>query len=357
MVFLLFFLILALLVLSHEFGHFLFAKFSGVKVEEFGFGFPPRLFGIRKGETLYSFNILPLGGFVKIFGEDDTEKIGERSFAGLSARTRAVIIGAGVFFNVLLAWALFSAGFIVGVPTLVADGGTIPLEQSEVHILAVQPDTPAAASGLEAGDRLVRIEAGEESLDVQTIAPVQQFITAHSGTPVSVHIRRGGERHIVTAVPSVKPEEGRGALGISMGLIGIERALWYDAPIRGLRSTVASVGILGKALAGFFSQLVSGKSSLDGVAGPLGIAVLIEDTSRFGAAFLIQLVALLSVNLALINLLPFPGLDGGRLFFLLIEFVRGAPINRRVHRYAHTAGFVLLLLFMLVITYRDIARL
>lgn len=358
MVFLLFFLILALLVFSHEFGHFLFAKFSGVKVEEFGFGFPPRLLGIRRGETLYSLNILPFGGFVKIFGEDNTEKLDDRSFAGLSMRARAAIIGAGVFFNILLAWALFSVGFVVGVPTLIADGDTTTLlEQNEVRILAVQSDTPAFMSGLEAGDQLVRIGAGGEYFEVKTIARVQQFIKAHAGAPISIYVQRGGERRTVTAVPSIQPEEGKGALGITMGVIGIERASWYRAPIRGLRATIASVGVLGKALAGFFAKLTTGRAFLDNVAGPLGIAMLIEDTSRFGIVFLIQLVALLSVNLALINLMPFPGLDGGRLFFLLIEFVRGSPINQQVHRYAHTAGFILLLLLMLMITYHDIARL
>lgn len=357
MIFLLFFLILALLILSHEFGHFLFAKFSGVKVEEFGFGFPPRLFGVRKGETLYSVNILPLGGFVKIFGEDDTEQAGDRSFAGLPARKRAVIIGAGVFFNVLLAWALFSIGFVVGVPTLGADSGATPLEQRTVRILEVQSGTPAAASGLEAGDQLVRIESEGESLEVGTIARVQEFIRAHAGLPVSIDVLRGGERRVLTAVPSVRPEEGKGALGITMGIIGVERVPWYLAPSRGFWETVNSVGMLGKALAGFFTKLTTGGASFDNVAGPLGIAVLVKDTSRFGIAFLIQLIALLSVNLALINLIPFPGLDGGRLFFLLIEFVRGSPINQRVHRYAHTAGFILLLLLMLIITYHDVIKL
>lgn len=352
-----FFIVLAVLILSHEFGHFLFAKLRGIKVEEFGFGFPPRLFGVRRGETLYSFNLLPLGGFVKIFGEDAAETKLPRSFAAASLGWRALIISAGVLFNLLLAWALFSVGFGVGMPSAVPEGRTESFRDIRVTIAEVFPDTPAAATGLEAGDSLVYLEYNGRAGPVRGVADVRQFVAQHGGETVTIGIERGGVPMRLLATPEREAQENKGALGIAMALIGIERVPWYRVPWRGMTETFSLVTAIGAGIFGFLRDLIFGVAPLGQIVGPVGIARVVGDVSRMGFLFLLQLVALLSVHLALINLIPFPGLDGGRLFFLLIELVRGSPISQRISAYAHTAGFIVLLLLMAFITYHDIIKL
>jgi len=352
-----FFVVLAALVLSHEFGHFLFAKLRGVKVEEFGFGFPPRLFGLRKGETLYSINLLPLGGFVKIFGEDATEEKLPRSFAAEPGRWRALIIGAGVLFNVLLAWLLLTAGFAAGMPSLVESGKEASFARTEVRVLEVQTGTPAEAAGFAAGDRIIALRNRATRLEVGAIEDVQQFISAYRGESVAVEILRKGTTQTIFATPDAAPIDGKGALGIAMGLVGIERVSWYAAPVRGASAVGQMLSGVVAGIADIFVRVLRREPALAHVTGPVGIAMIVGDASQLGALFLLQLVAFLSINLAIVNLLPIPGLDGGRLLFLLVEAVRGAPVNQRAHSYAHTVGFVLLILFMLFITYRDLINL
>ncbi|MBI2175553.1 MAG: site-2 protease family protein [Parcubacteria group bacterium] len=354
---LIFFIVLALLVLSHEFGHFLFAKLRGIKVEEFGFGFPPRLFGFRKGETLYSFNLIPFGGFVKIFGEDETDPSISRSFAAAPIGWRALVISAGILFNFLLAWVLFSIGFGVGMPSAVPEGRAESFRDVRVAITEVFPETPAATAGLEAGDYVTSLEYDGQTVTVARTTDVQQFISRHRGETVTINIDRNGAPVRLVAVPAPDPQEGRGALGIAMAHIGIEKVSWYHVPWRGLTEATALVSTVGRGLFGLLRGVATGSAALGQVVGPVGIAMIVGDVSRMGFLFLLQLVAFLSVHLALINLIPFPGLDGGRLLFLLIEFIRGSPVSRRISTYTHTAGFIALLLLMALITYHDIVKL
>jgi|SRR3989339_1629269 len=275
--------ILALLILSHELGHFIFAKLKGVKVEEFGFGFPPRLLSFKKGETIYSLNLLPLGGFVKIFGENgpstssrqargtrptsdvgvnETSDVG-RAFYSKPASSKALILSAGVIFNFLLAWIIFSISFSIGAP-IGQDGGNFE----------------------------------------------------------------------------------------------IIKFSWYEAIWQGLKTTVLLAGAIITAVFYFFKAIFSGAGAqvLEQIAGPVGIFGIIGSASKLGLTYVLELAAFLSLNLAIINFLPFPALDGGRLLFLGIEVLKGSPLNQKWSNFAHTLGFVILIALMILVTYKDILR-
>src|SRR3989338_288136 len=341
-----FLVILLVFVLAHEFGHFIFAKFYGVKVEEFAFGFPPRIASFQKGETKYSLNLLPLGGFVKIKGEEGEEDFDPRSFSSQRFLTKILIVAAGVVFNLLLAYFLFTGGFILGTPVPLEDNDQNPT--AEIRISEVQKDSPAQEAGLLPGD---------EILSFSKIADVQNFIQAHRGEKVTVRIGRGKEileREILLR-KEVRP--GEGALGIAMVRIGVERLGIFQALGKGFYTNASLTRLTAQALFGFFGEIFTGRASFEGVSGPVGIVNLVGDFSRFGLNFLIQLTALLSINLALINLIPFPGLDGGRILLLALEKMKGSPFHWKFTRLVHAAGFVLLLLLMILVTYHDILKL
>lgn len=351
-----FLIILLVLVLSHEFGHFLFAKLAKVKVEEFAFGFPPRLLSIRRGETKYSFNLLPLGGYVKIFGEEGDEANEPRSFSGQKFATKVLIIAAGVLFNFLLAYILFTSGFIIGTPIPLSDDDAS--HSASIQITEVQSGSPAELAGLEPGDRIMSLVGQDnEGISVFRVSDVQNFIRENKGQEISMNYARRGEVYEIKVTPRVEVKEGEGALGIAMIRTGIQKLGFLGSLKEGFITTVDITRATTFALFGFFKELFTGRSSFDGVSGPIGIVNLVGDFSRFGVIFLIQLTALLSINLALINIIPFPGLDGGRIFFLLLEKIKGSPFHWKITRTVHAAGFAALIAMMILVTYHDILRL
>lgn len=357
---LLFFIVLAVLILSHEFGHFISAKLSGVRVEEFGFGFPPRIWSAKKDETIYSINLIPFGGFVKIYGEEGGESKNKKSFSSKPIYIRALILAAGVFFNLFLAWPFLSAGYLIGVPMSMENNNFSGswIAEKGVMVVQVQEKTPAEKAGLQAGDFLLQIISLQDNkiLNVKDVKEVQDFIKNYAGTEVKVNYQRSGEKFSTLATPSVNPEEGRGSLGIMMDKIGIAKYPFGQAVWKGLKSTFRLTGLVAQNIFYFFSTLFSEKSMISQVAGPIGIASIIGSATQAGLSYLLQLVALLSINLALINFIPFPALDGGRVLFLIIEFIRGRPINQKFSNIANNIGFAILILLMIVITYQDILR-
>lgn len=350
-----FLIILLVLVLTHELGHFVFAKFNGVRVEEFAFGFPPRLFTFKKGETKYSFNLLPLGGFVKIQGEEGEDWEDPRSFSAKSFWSKILIVLAGVLFNLMLAYFLISSGFILGTPVALDEGDPNP--SAQVRITDVQKNSPAEQTGLLAGDILVSISSDQETLEVKQITAVQEFISKNKGKALKIVLGRGRETIAREVLIRSEVPEGEGALGIAMVRLGAQKLSLWRAISQGFNTTAELTLLTAKALGLFFFQIFTGRASVQAISGPVGIVNLVGDFSRFGFLFLIQFTALLSINLALINLIPFPGLDGGRAFLLLLEKIRGAPLHWKLTRLIHSAGFVLLLLLMLVVTYYDIVKL
>lgn len=351
--FILVILIVSLLVLVHEWGHFYSARKLKVKVEEFGFGFPPRVFSTVKNGIRYSFNLLPLGGFVKIFGEHG-EGEGEReSFAARPIWQRFIILFAGVFMNLVLAWVFFSIGSGIGVPQ-VADDAT---RDVPVSIIAVLPDSPADQAGLKFGDQVIEMRRSSElSLRIESEEDVREFTDAYRGEEITLVVRRGEEVKEIKAVPRAHIPEGEGPLGIALGRLVVEKTPWYVAPFEGLRTLWRTVYLTLTGLGGILMDFATTGSTSAAVSGPVGIFAFAHDSRSLGVSFFLQFVGILSVNLAILNFLPIPALDGGRILFLLIEKIRGARISPAVENMVHTVGFVVLILLMLAVTYRDVAR-
>lgn len=330
---------ISVLILIHESGHFLAAKMFGLWVEEFGFGFPPRLFKVKKGETVYSFNLLPFGGFVRIHGEkretEAEEKMPERSFWFLSLWKRALIIAAGVIMNFILGWLVISIIFMVGAP-------------QGVMITSVVPDTPAHQIGLLSGDRVISFETSEGFIN---------FVNEKKGEEITLEIARGSETLEFKIVPRVNPPEGQGALGISLTQVGFPRLEFFKALSEGLKTTFGITAQIVTALTNLVVGIFTGAPVFEQFVGPVGIFGIANQAAQFGMIYLLQLIGLISLNLTVLNILPIPALDGGRLFFLLLEKIKGSPLSPKKENIANAIGFALLLLLMIVITVRDVAKL
>ncbi len=330
---------LSILILIHELGHFLTAKKFGLLVEEFGFGLPPRIWGKKIGETIYSINALPFGGFVKIYGEDGATTITEEkngiSFISLKAWQRAVILAAGVFFNFLLGWIVLSIVFSIGMP-------------SAVIITDVLKDTPAAKAGFMQGDVIKGFSTTEELID---------FINNNRGKEISLEAERNGDILKISATPRINPPEGQGALGIGLADAGLPKQNIFLSFWEGLKASVSLIATIFIVIIDLIGKIFIGQASLETVTGPIGIAKVTAQASSLGLVYLLQLLALISLNLTVINIFPFPALDGGRLLFLAIEKIKGSPLNPKFERWANMAGFALLILLMIAITIKDIIKL
>lgn len=353
-----FIILLGVLVLVHEWGHFFVARRFGVRVEEFAFGFPPRIASFVKNGTRYAFNLIPLGGYVKIYGEGGVaEGEGEgdpESFSTRPIQQRILIIVAGVFMNIVLAWVLFSFGHGVGLPTVVGEADSV--DQARVAIIGISPGSPAEQARFAFGDSVVSLASVGEQVTIETIEQVQQFIEAHRGIPITVGILRGKERMNLMVTPRIEVPAEEGPLGIAMARVGIVRAPWWRAPWDGAKTTASAFVAITTSLWGAIHDFVVRGSVPAEISGPVGIFVFADESRRLGFVYLLELAGVLSVNLALLNILPIPALDGGRILFLFIEKVRGVRVNQRFEQLVHTIGFAVLLALMAAITYRDIVR-
>lgn len=349
---LLFIIVLAVLVLVHELGHFLTARWFGIDVEEFGFGFPPRIFGIKKGKTLYSLNWIPLGGFVKIKGEDDPEAHGPGTFAHKPAWARAIVIGAGVFMNLVLASLLFAIGLTIGMPQAVDSlPANARVRDRQVQIIEVLKGTPAEQAGFMAGDTIVSIndQAFTKVEDVQTIVNIAE-------SSVSVEIRRGKETFTRVLTPVLEPSLGKRVMGVGLVEAATVSYPWYIAIGKGVQATGFYLKEISLSFVDLFKGLFVGQKSDVEFSGPVGIAVLTGRAARLGFTYLLQFAALLSINLAVINVLPIPALDGGRLLFIIIEKIRGRSVRPIVEAVIHRIAFFLLLGLIVIVTAKDLAR-
>lgn len=358
---LLFIIILAALILVHELGHFTAAKHSGVRVDEFGIGFPPRLWKKKIGETLYSVNAFPIGGFVKIFGEDpDNESLkGKDSARSLSHKSKIIqawIIGAGVIFNLLFAWLLISVGFMVGLPYSVDDSAYGErVENPSLTITQVMPLSPAEGAGLKGGDIIVKLVSGEDVLTNPRVSATQNFIGTHE--EIEFTYLRGGDEKTVIVEGAEGFVDGKRAIGISMDVVGILKLPIHEALYVGLTTTASITITMAVGILEFFKNIFIGQANFQDIAGPVGIVGIVSDASTLGFIHLVSLTAIISINLAIINLLPFPALDGGRLFFLLIEAIKRSPIKPEVTNIANGIGFLILIAFMVFITFHDVVKL
>ncbi len=359
----LFLVILAVLIAVHEFGHFITAKLSGIRVDEFAIGFPPKLFSWKSGETRYSLNIIPFGGFVKIYGEDpsetpDTGPDQERSFANKPRPVQALVLSAGVLGNVIFAWLILSIALMIGLPAPADYAGEKLLQDPKVTVLGTLPGSPAEKAGLVPGDVIQSISSGKEILPLPfSVDEVRNFIAGNPDQKLSIEIKRGTESKVisVTAIDNIISD--RPGIGVSLGSVGILQASGLAAFYEGAKLTLNSVYQVAKGLLLFLKDALQGAANLSQITGPVGIVNLVGEASEFGFAYLLGFTAFISINLAVINLLPFPALDGGRLLFVGIEAIIRRPINARIQNVANLVGFCLLILLMLIVTYQDILRL
>ena len=373
-----FIIILLVLVLVHEFGHFFTAKRFGIRVDEFGFGFPPKLFSFKKGETEYSFNALPLGGFVKIYGENideadmvevgflDREKtpekieLAKRNLANKPKWQQALVLFAGIFSNFLLAWLLFSFGFMSGFPTSVgSEIAGSKLQDVNLIIVSVLVNSPAEKAGLKIGDKIVRLTSKNDSVANINPDTLRSFVVSHGNREIEIGYTRGLEKNInvTKIIPIVNPTDSKPEIGISMDQIGTAKLPFFSALWEGMRLTLLMAKDTVVGLFTLISEALRGRGDLTSVTGPIGMMGIVGDAYQFGFIYLLSFAALISINLAIINLLPFPALDGGRLFFLLIEKIKGSRISPKVANTMNMVGFYLLIFLMLVITYHDVIKL
>lgn len=367
--FLFFLLFLSLLVIIHELGHFLAARMFGIKAEEFGFGFPPRIFGFVKdgsrwkmigakddaeySNTIWSLNWLPLGGFVRIKGEQEDGINDRDSIHAKPIWQRIIVIAAGVFMNWMLAFVLFSIVLAVGTLSSLEDlpAGARVTDRA-IGITQVLPGSPADRSGLIVGDTV---------LSMNGVAPTSSMalrdaIQTEKTRELTLVIRRGSEQQTVTTTPAYVSDIQRVGLGIGLTDVGHVSFPLPQAIVNGFSMTLGLTKAIILAFGGILRDLVIHRTVPPDVSGPVGIAVVAGQIVKQGIMPFVQFAAMLSVNLAVINVLPIPALDGGRLVFLVLEKIRRKPMSRKLEIAVHNVAFILLIVLIIAVTARDLSR-
>lgn len=343
-----FFLVLSFLILIHEFGHYYVAKKSGMLVEEFGLGLPPRLWGKKIGETLYSINLLPFGGFVKIFGDNPEDlkknpKGIKRAFNHKPWYQQFMVIIAGPAMNFFLAVVVVSFLFTKG--TYVAS--------DKVTVVEAQPGSPAKLAGLQKDDVILSI-AGKK------VTNSEQLITlakSKAGKTVALKVERNSRVFTLSISPRANPPKNQGALGAVITDLELKKYAWYQAPWKGLTESIKISLLFYQELGRILWQFVTFQNPQVDVAGPVGIVQLTGKAVSYGYEAVIQLLGLLSLNLALINIIPFPALDGGQISFIVFEQLTRRKLSDNLKARINAAGFAFLLFLLFLITIKDVRSL
>lgn len=362
MTILIFILVLVALIVVHEFGHYVAAKLSGMRVDEFGLGYPPKAYGKKIGETEYTLNWLPFGGFVKIFGEDPEEgrAPAPRSFTSKPRILQALVLVAGIAMNLAFAYLLITATLAMGTTRALTSEEALRASDAALAVASVLPESPASRAGLVPGDIIV---SAESASGIYTGALPEEFTALvaknEAGIPVTLEVKKDGVMREVTLTPesnviAANPEKL--ALGVGLATVGTVAMPWWQAPIDGAIITWELTKETAIALVKFFGSIFTFTADLAQVSGPVGIAGAVGDASDNGLASLLTITALISINLALINLLPIPALDGGRLLFVIIEAIIRKPISPAFANAVNGIGFLALILLMLVVTASDIFK-
>ncbi len=353
-----FFSIISLLVI-HEFGHFIAAKRFGIEVEEFGVGLPPRLFGKKFGGTLYSLNLLPFGAFVKIPSLD-----GEKERRGKSenvlAWKKAVILLAGIFSFWVIGIILLTIVFSLGTSRAISDEETGPfLEPPKVQIAAVSSSSPAEIAGIRAGDVVRGLKAEDYQLSVDKVKEIQEFIEDYKGEEVILLIGRGQDDFEAVLVPRMVSPEGEGSIGVILVRTTEMSYSFFQAFIEGISTAAGLTAAIVVGLAEVIMNLIKGQGLPPGIQfmGPIGMGALVAQAVQVGLSYYLQFIAMISIYLAVFNLLPIPALDGGRLLFLVIEKIKGCPVNQKIEQNITAGFFILFLVLMALVTVKDIIRL
>ncbi len=390
-----FLLVLTALVFVHELGHFLAAKLFKVRVDEFAIGFPPRIASRKIKGTVWALNLLPLGGYVKIFGEnpDDqpkdehgnpipgaAENSSPDNFQAKAWWKQIIILAAGVIFNIIFAWVLISIIYMIGSTTSI-EGLSPQIQEkyahgnSEVVISMVKADSPADRSGLKAGDKIMSVSDTRKTIslipgadvdeknkaDTSKIQDVQNLI-ANAPRAVVFNVSRvESPTSTRTIAYTVAPEpgivEGKKAVGISMSEVAFIKMDFKDSIYYGTRATIMGTEQVAVGLYKFIGNVFKGDGGLKDVTGPVGIAQVVGQASADGFLHLLEITAIISINLAIINLVPFPALDGGRIVVVFLEAVSRRKVPARVINVVNAVGFLLLILLMIIVTIKDVRAL
>ncbi len=340
---------LSLLILGHEAGHFFAAKAFGLQVDEFGFGFPPRIKAWKKGGTEYSVNWLPFGGFVKIAGERGEFEMLEPSATATYEKApdasrflyaqpawkKSIIVLAGILVNFLLGWFFLSLTLMIGAPQALVVSG-------------VQADSPASQAGIMAGDVVKNFTSAQSFID---------FVNMRRGETTTIAVFRSNKEIDFNVVPRVQTAPGQGAVGVALAEAGTPQEGFFAALKDGLMDAGIIVWLTVLAFYQLFVQLFFHASLLPGVVGPVGIFGLAEETGKIGLVYLLQLFGVISLNLTVVNFIPFPALDGGRFLMAILEKIKGSAISYRTEAWVNSLGFALLIVLMVLLTIRDVSGL
>ncbi len=361
---LIFIIVLGVLIFVHELGHFLFAKLFKIRVDEFGFGYPPRMFKLFawKG-TQFTVNWIPFGGFVKIFGESDQGEAlnPEEQSVSLVYKPwwqQLLVMFGGILFNILFAWILLSILYMSGVDAPVSSAPqNYRFESTELTVTGVLPDSPAMEAGLRSGDIIKEYYNIEETVTVtdETVSVVSDFIheTGETRESVGIVVLQQGDIKQFRITPEQGLVPGRYGVGISLDRVGELKLPVHQALVYGARNTWNFTVAIVKG----FGQLISGQVSFSNISGPVGIVGQVGQASAIGFLYLLGFTALLSLNLAVLNIVPFPALDGGRMLIVIIEAIIRKRLNPTAVAWVNTIGFFLLILLMIVVTTNDVIQL
>ncbi|MCJ7792713.1 MAG: site-2 protease family protein [Candidatus Marinimicrobia bacterium] len=362
-------IVLSILILVHELGHFLAAKKAGIGVEEFGLGYPPRIIGKKIGQTVYSLNAIPFGGFVRLSGEEieEAEKLKDKkkSFWAKSKKARTTVIVAGVLANFLLAIVCFSVVYsLSGIPT----------KTDQVKVVGVSEDSPAAQAGFLVEDLILAVN---EKV-VTSMATFVELVEENKGQEIRVKVAREennpcqekvlggmgfsceGGNLILFVVPREEPPEGEGALGVVISEMEMKKYSFWQMPFygtrEGLKEAFSWTRLVVEGLGSMVGNLVTKGRVPKEIAGPVGILQITSTVARSGVLTILQFIGVLSINLAVLNILPFPALDGGRLLFIGYEVVTGKKPKPKIEHWVNLIGIVILMFLLVLVTINDLHR-
>ena len=343
------------LTVIHELGHFILAKRFGVKVEEFGIGYPPRLLGKKIGETIYSLNLLPFGAFVKIYGEEGGIE-NYRSFSQKPIWQRMLIVLGGVLSFWIVSILLLSLVMGLGAPTAISDEENGSLRDAKVQIAAISSGSPAEKAGIKPGDTIKQLTINNQQLTINKVKEVQELTERHKGEEVTLTLQRGKEIFDVSLSPRINPPSGEGAMGVALVRTAIKSYPWWQSGWQGIKATFNLTLAVIEGWSGAINNIVKGESSGVQLMGPVGIFSLFNQAGQMGVNYFLQFIAVISVYIALFNILPIPAVDGGKLLFLIIEAFRKKPISPKIEQNITTFFFALLIMMMIWVTIKDISR-
>lgn len=322
--------VFGLLVFFHEFGHFALAKLNNIKVHQFALGMGPKLLSYQGKETEYSIRVLPIGGYVKMEGEDEASD-DERSFSCKTPLQRISVLAAGPIMNIVLAIILLTIiAFSFGMPVNIID--------------KVTKDSPAEMVGLKSGDKIIKIN----ETDIDSWEDIVNTIGESKDDSLNIKVVRNGETLSFDVAPKLDKETNRYLIGISPAM--------KKSVIKSVKSSVENVFLVMKQIFGFLFSFIRGEGSTEDVVGPIGMFHYVGEAARISIYSLLSLAAVISINLAILNILPFPALDGGRIIFAIIELIKGSPIDPEKEGFVHMIGFVVLIILMVLVVYKDIIR-